>query len=235
MVYGKRVGTTLTVCTDDHCPIHGPATAERRAKQEAENPTPGMAPAPEEEEESEAEYEQRRQEHQAEEERRAEERRQQFEREKQQQEAERERRNKQRRQREVTFERILASAPETLSAAQLRVLLRAIVHLDPYTFADDLAADISEESENKSNDHRDAEEVLLSAIDGTEDEKLPYFAIRLALSGHVGIPRENKYDLLTEAEAVFVPRTSKKRSIGKAKQTMSKPKKAAAARKALGA
>ena len=173
-----------------------------------------MAPAPEEESEEEkaqreAEYQQRRKEHQAEEDRRAEERRQQFEREQKEQEAERERRDKQRKQREATFERILANAPETLSAAQLRVLLRAIVNLDPYTFADDLAVDVNGDDEN---DQRSAEEVLLSAIDGTEDNKLPHFAIRLALSGHVGIPRENEFDFLTEAEAVFAPRQPKKKN-----------------------
>ena len=31
------------------------------------------------------------------------------------------------------------------------------------------------------------------------------FAIRVALAGHVGIPRENELDFLTEAEAVFAP------------------------------
>ena len=72
--------------------------------------------------------------------------------------------------------------------------------LDPYTFADDLAEDIADESEQRS-----AEEVLLATIDTTADDKLTRFAIRLALSGHVGIPRENEPDFLTEAEAVFVP------------------------------
>lgn len=245
VVYGKRVGTTLTVCTDDHCPVHDPREAARIAEQEKENPTPVMAPAPEEDTEEEraereAEYEHRRKEHQAEEDRRAEERRQQFEREQQKQEAERERRDKQRKQREATFERILAHAPETLSAAQLRVLLRAIVNLDPYTFADDLAVDVNGDDEN---DQRSAEEVLLSAIDSTEDAKLPCFAIRLALSGHVGIPRENEFDFLTEAEAVFAPRPAKKKSSGKAKKPTpissnkptAKPKKTAAAKKQIAA
>ena len=204
-----------------------------------------MAPAAEEETEEEkaereAEYEQRRKEHQAEEERRAEERRQQFEREQQEQEAERERRDQQRKQREATFERILANAPETLSAAQLRVLLRAIVNLDPYTFADDLAVDVNGDDEN---DQRSAEEVLLSAIDSTEDGKLPHFAIRLALSGHVGIPRENEFDFLTEAEAVFAPRTPKKKGNGKAKKPTPlvstkpapKPKKTAVTKKPIAA
>jgi len=169
-----------------------------------------MTPATEEEtsEEAaqrEAEYEQRRKEHQAEEERRAEERRQQFEREQQEHKAEQERRDQLRKQREATFERILENAPESFTAAQLRVLFRAIVNLDPYTFADDLAEDIADENEQRS-----AEEVLLSTIDNTADDKLTRFALRLALAGHVGISRENEFDFLTEAEAVFAPQLPKK-------------------------
>ena len=48
VVYGKRVGTTLTVCTDNNCPLHDPRKAARIAKQEEENPTPVTAPAVEE-------------------------------------------------------------------------------------------------------------------------------------------------------------------------------------------
>ena len=51
--------------------------------------------------------------------------------------------------------------------------------------------------------------MLLATIDGTADEKLTRFALRLALSGHVGIPRENEPDFLTEAEAVFTPQQKK--------------------------
>ena len=237
IVYGKRVGTTLTVCTDNNCPVHDPRAAAQLAKQEEENPTPVMTPAAEEEttEEAaqrEAEYEQRRKEHEAEEERRAEERRQQFEREQQEEEAQHKRRDQLRKQREATFERILENAPESFTATQLRVLLRAIVNLDPYTFADDLAEDIADENEQRS-----AEEVLLCTIDNTSDGKLTRFALRLALSGHVGIPRENEFDFLTEAEAVFAPPQPKKKNSKAKKPTpikaimaspTPKPKKAAA-------
>ncbi len=215
IVYGKRVGTTLTVCTDNNCPVHDPRAAPRKAEQERENPTPVMPPpveeeSPEEAAQREATFEQRRKEHQAEEDRRAEERRQQFEREEQQREAEHQRRDKLREQREATFERILENAPETFTTAQLRVLLRAIVNLDPYTFADDLAEDIADENEQRS-----AEEVLLSTIDNTADDKLTRFALRLALAGHVGIPRESEFDFLTEAEAVFAPPQPKKNGSSK--------------------
>ena len=71
IVYGKRVGTTLTVCTDKDCPVHDP----RAAAELAANPVPVMAPAPEAETEEEAEnrkeqYEQRRKEHEEEQQRR---------------------------------------------------------------------------------------------------------------------------------------------------------------------
>lgn len=79
----------------------------------------------------------------------------------------------------------------------------------PYTFADDLAEDIAAENENEQ---RSAEELLLATIDATADEKLPAFALRLALSGHVGIPRENELDFLTEAEAAFAPPQPKKKA-----------------------
>ena len=40
IVYGKRVGTTITVCTDNDCPVHDP----RAAAAQAANPAPTMAP-----------------------------------------------------------------------------------------------------------------------------------------------------------------------------------------------
>ncbi len=62
IVYGKRVGTTLTVCTDNQCPVHDPRAAARAAAEAAEaeaeateNPAPVMAPAPEAETAEQAE------------------------------------------------------------------------------------------------------------------------------------------------------------------------------------
>jgi ParB family chromosome partitioning protein len=147
------------------------------------------------------------------------ERKQQFEREQAEIEAEHNRRAEIIKGRQATFERILENAPTTLCHAQLRILLRAIVNLDPYTFADDLAEDITEANESEQ---RSAEEVLLSTIDATADDKLTRFALRLALAGHVGIPREGEFDFLTEAESVFVPpQTEKKATAKKAKQPTS--------------
>ena len=217
IVYGKRVGTTITVCTDNNCPTHDPRAAAHRA----ENPAPVMPLPAQAETEAEAEqrkqqFQQQRKEFEAEEERKAEERKQQreqeFQRQQEEYEAEQARRDESRKARAATFKRILENAPATLSAAQLRVLLRALVNLDPYTFADDLAEDIAADNDNEQ---RSPEEVLLSSIDATPDDKLTHFAVRLALAGHVGIPREGESDFLAEAESVFAPLPSKTKPASK--------------------
>jgi len=208
IVYGKRAGTALTVCTDNNCAIHDPRAAARLA----ESPIPIMPPAPEAETDEQAEerrqqHEQQRKEYDAEQERRAEQFRQETEQREQEYEAEQTRKEEQRKARSATFELILDNAPATFTSTQLRVLLRAFVNLDPYTFADDLAEGIAADNENEQ---RSAEEVLLSTIDATADDKLTRFALRLALAGHVGIPREGEFDFLTEAESVFTPPLPKK-------------------------
>jgi ParB family chromosome partitioning protein len=218
VVYGKQLGRKLTVCTDKHCPVHDPQAAAEAAA----HPVPAMAPAPEAETEEQAverqaEFERQRAEYEEERQRREEERKQQFDREQAEIEAEHNRRAEIIRGRQATFHRILENAPAILNAAQLRVLLRALVNLDPYTFADDLAEDIAADNENEQ---RSAEEVLLSTIDASADDQLTRFALRLALAGHVGIPREGEFDFLTEAESVFAPPPPAKKKVAtkKAKQ-----------------
>jgi len=180
-----------------------------------------VAPAPEQETEEEAEerkqqYEQQQRQYADMQERRAEERRQEEERREQEYEAEQARREELRQARKATFERILANAPETFSAAQLRTLLRALVNLDPYTFADDIAEEIASEDENEK---RTAEDVLLAAIDSLGDERLTGFALRLALTSHVAIPHEGEVDFLAQAEAVFLqppqPKRASRKKAGK--------------------
>jgi ParB family chromosome partitioning protein len=208
VVYGKQLGRKLTVCTDKHCPVHDPqAAAEAAAHPVPTMPPPQETETEEEAAEREAEFERQRAEYEEERQRREEERKQQFEREQAEIEAEHNRRAEIIKRRQATFDRILENAPAILNAAQLRVLLRALVNLDPYTFADDLAEDIAGDNENE---RRSAEEVLLSTIDATADDKLTRFALRLALAGHVGIPREGDFDFLTEAETAFVPPQSTK-------------------------
>jgi hypothetical protein len=55
------------------------------------------------------------------------------------------------------------------------------------------------------NHQQTPEEVLAAALATVPDEKLTSFALRLALTGYVTIPRENELDYLAEAEAAFVP------------------------------
>jgi len=221
IVYGKQLGRKLTVCTDKDCPVHDPQAAAEAAA----NPVPTIAPAPEAETEEEAaerqrEFEQRRAEHEDERQRREEERKQQFEREQAEMEAERNRRAKIVKAREATFNRILENAPAMFTAAQLRVFLRALVNLDPYTLTDDVAEHFAGDNENNQ---QTAEEILLSAIDGLANDRLTGFALRLALTGNIDIPREGEFDFLTEAEAVFVPPPAKKETRARKTPTSIKP------------
>ena len=104
--------------------------------------------------------------------------------------------------RESTLNRILENAPPTFTAAQLRVFLSALCNLDPYTINEDVADHFAEEN---NDHHQTPEEILAAALSQTPDEKLTSFALRLALTGYVTIPRENELDFLAEAEALFVP------------------------------
>jgi ParB family transcriptional regulator, chromosome partitioning protein len=117
------------------------------------------------------------------------------------------------------FNRILDNAPMTFTGPQLRVFLRALINIDAYDCIDDVAAHFVGDDESNQ---QSAEEALLSAVDGMEDDKLPAFALRLALTGHVDIPREGETDHLIEAEKMFAPAkpktASKKPSANAAKK-----------------
>lgn len=102
------------------------------------------------------------------------------------------------------------------TAAQLRVFLRALINLDPYDFAEDVAAYFVGDDENNQ---QTPEEVLASTLSSLPDEKLTGFALRLALTGHTAIPRENDFDFLAEAESVFVPHQPKKKPAVKKAET----------------
>ena len=214
IVYGKRVGTKLTVCTDKNCPVHDPKAAAEKAA----NPAPVMAPAQPteteaEREQREAKFEQRRKEHEEEQQRREEERKQQFEREQEEYEAERSRREAMHKARQATFERIVDNAPATFTAAQLRVFLHALINLDPFDFTEDVAAYFVGDDENNQ---QTPDDVLALTLASLPDEKLTSFALRLALTGHADIPRESDFDFLAEAESVFAPPPSKKGAAKKA-------------------
>ncbi len=217
VVYGKRVGTMLTVCTDDECPIHDPRAANRQSAE----PAHVIEPEHEEEAEEGTEAEepgsetQQRKEYEQEQERKAEARRQELARRQQEYEAEQARREQLRKARAAQFDRILAHAPATFNAAQFRVFLRALIQLDPYTLIDDLADHFAGDDED---DKRGAEEVLLATIDGLADDQLTGFALRLALTGHTALPNDGEIDFLAEAEAALaIPKPRKPASEKKTK------------------
>jgi ParB family chromosome partitioning protein len=133
-------------------------------------------------------------------------RKQQFEREQAEHEVDRNRRAELLKAREATFNRILESAPPMFTALQLRVLLSALCNLDPYTLTDDIAEHFAGDDETTQ---RTAEEILSSALAKAPDARLTSFALRLALTGHVDIPRDSEFDFLAEAEAAFAPPQSK--------------------------
>jgi ParB family chromosome partitioning protein len=212
IVFGREAGTVVAVCTDMRCPVHDPVTAARHgAEEDDDNPVPVMEPAAEEETEEEAEqrradYERRRSEHEAELQRREEERKAEFERQQKEREAERKRREMMAKARSATLDRILERASATFSAAQLRIVLRLLIDLDPYGFLEEVAGHFSRDGENTEQTER---EIILVALEKTADDKLTSFALRLLLSHHVAIPREGQVDLLAEVEAVFAPPTPK--------------------------
>ena len=162
---------------------------------------------PEETAQRDAADEQHGEEQEAEQRRIIEARRQRSELEAKEREAEEERWRAVRKQREAAFERILENAPQSFTPVQLRVLLRAIIHLDPYTFSEFAEQLASEGAETQGNNR---EHVLFYALDKIPDEDLSEFALRLALFAHRDIPHEGEIDSLAEAEsAFFIPKLKK--------------------------
>jgi ParB family chromosome partitioning protein len=149
-----------------------------------------MEPAPEEETEEEAEqrsaeYEQRRKEYEAEQQRLEEQREAEYERQQKEFEAEQKRWEKLSKARTAIFDRILEQAPVMFTAVQLRTFLRLLVHIDPYSFLEEVASHFAG---NDENTQQTDEEIVLAALDNTAEYKLIGFALRLALTDHVGIP-----------------------------------------------
>lgn len=206
IVFGKHVGRTVTVCLDEDCPVHT-NHVQRHPDEQVEPVMPDVPEAETEEEaaQRQAEHEQRMADYQAEQKRKEEERKAEFDRQQKEYEAEQARREKQRKARVATFERIIEEAPASFNPDQLRFFLRSLVNVNPYDFLEEPAAHFSTDENEERSDH----EVVLAALSTTADEKLIGFALRIVLSDHIGIPRENAPDLLTEAEHVFAPREPK--------------------------
>ncbi len=222
IVFGKNVGRTVTVCLDDECPVH---TNHAHHADEDVEPPPVMAEAPEEETEEEAAlrkagHERQMAEYHAEQGRKEEERKAEFERQQREYEAEQARREKLRKARLATFERIVEEAPASFSPVQQRMFLRLLLNINPYEFLEEVASHFSggEENEERSED-----QIVLDALSNTADGKLSGFALRIVLTEHVGIPRENELDLLIEAEKVFAPKKPKAVKPNKAPTKKARP------------
>jgi ParB family transcriptional regulator, chromosome partitioning protein len=144
IVFGKHAGRTLTVCVAPDCPVHN----RREAARVAADPPPIMAPAAAQETEEEAaqreaEHEERMAEYRAEQERKEEERKAESGRQQKEYEAEQARREKHRKARLATFDRILEQTPAVFTATQLRLFLRLVVYVDPYSFLEEVASHFS--------------------------------------------------------------------------------------------
>ena len=126
-----------------------------------------MAPAAEQETEDEAaqreaEHEERMAQYKVEQERKEEERKAEFERQQKEYEADQALRDKQRKARLATFDRILEQAPAMCcTATQLRLFLRLVVYIDPYSFLEEVASHFAGDDENPEQTEQ---EIVLSAL-----------------------------------------------------------------------
>jgi ParB family chromosome partitioning protein len=87
----------------------------------------------------------------------------------------------------------LATRPSILSSTMLTATAAAPRDFTVYAF-DDVAEQLAA---NEENTQQTSEEILLSIIDGLQNDKLTGFALRLALTAHTAIPRESEIDFLT--------------------------------------
>jgi ParB family chromosome partitioning protein len=154
-------------------------------------------------------YEEQRKEYEEEQQRKAEERKRDLQKQQEEHEAERARIAALHQTRINTLDRMVENAPAMFTAAQLRILLAAIVNLNP-EFVQDVADLIIAGDENNQ---QTANEVLASTIVALPDEKLAGFALRLVLTAYKAIPSDGAIDYLAEAEAAFAltqPRAASK-------------------------
>ncbi|WP_255550803.1 hypothetical protein [Granulicella sp. dw_53] len=217
VVFGKHLGRTVTVCLDDECPVH----TNHVPSVSVAPPPPSMPAASEEETEEEtaqreADHEQRMAEYQAEQDRQAAERKAEFKRQQKKYEEETRRREKAHKARLATLERIVAHAPASFDAAQLRLFVELLLHLSPYGLFEEVAEHLVQDP-----DHNDKteNEILSDALVACADDKLMGFVLRLLLTTHTDFPLGEQPDLLAKAEAVFAPPKPK---VVKAKQKENK-------------
>jgi hypothetical protein len=100
------------------------------------------------------------------------------------------------------LERIVDEAPATLDAAQLRTFIELLLNLSPYGLFEEAAEHFVREEE--SHDRTD-DEILTETVANCADDKLMGFALRLILSEHVGISREDQPLLESLGEPREIP------------------------------
>lgn len=121
-------------------------------------------------------------------------------------EAEAKRQAADQKKRDVRFHRMLKHVPETLSPAQLRFLLIALVHVEDF---DRLLSDAAEHVAGANeDDRRGADEVMHETIQKLTDTRVARFAVKFALACHRSTPLLDKADFLAEAEVVFAAPSS---------------------------
>ena len=69
----------------------------------------------------------------------------------------------------------------------MRVFLRLLVHIEAYSFLEDVASHFANGNENTEQTD---EEVVLAVLDSTADKKLTGLALCILLSDHVAMPHE---------------------------------------------
>ena len=94
--------------------------------------------------------------------------------------------------------------------------------MDPYSFLEEVASHFAG---NEENHEQTEQEIVLHALGSTADEKLTGFALRLALTNHLGTPRDMDPDLLSEAQPPSAPPEVKAKRVSypKASPSLHKP------------
>ena len=218
VVHGRAVGSFVSVCTDKQCPLHNPHLASLAAARAREEEAERSRPQPTEEELREA---REREEAEAEELRRVRQENEDYERRKreereavsranaEEQEARLKQMEERRKRRAAKLKRIVKHTPESLTAAQLRVLLCALIESRFETSLSLLAQEVLGEDED---DRQGAEQIVAGHLQGLPDKQVSGFAVRLVLGYHRAEPDVDETDYLAEAEAVFLPKLAKKQT-----------------------
>ena len=103
----------------------------------------------------------------------------------------------------------------------MRLFLRLLVHIDPYSFLEEVAGHFA--SGRREHATVRARRLCWPLLDDTADEKLTSFALRLVLTDHVGIPRENRTRLADRSRGHLRPEEAQGGKAKKAQQGQRSP------------